>query len=77
MYIKINKKRLEIQELKTFKDRFKSLRFNFGKIDKAIKIPNKRVTNTVFFVQRFDLVITNKNEVMLYLEEAVKSERYF
>lgn len=77
MYIKINKKRLEIQELKTFKDRFKSLRFNFGKIDKAIKIPNKRVINTVFFVQRFDLVITNKNEVILYLEEAVKSERYF
>ena len=25
----------------------------------------------------FDLVITNKNEVILYLEEAVKSERYF
>ena len=41
------------------------------------KIPKKVYTNTVFFVQRFDLVITNKNEVILYLEEAVKSERYF
>ena len=77
MYTKINKKKIEIEELITFKQRLKSLRFNFKKLDHIVKIPNKRVVNTIFFVQYYDLVITNKNEVIIFLEENLLQDRYF
>ena len=77
MYTKINNTKIEIEELVTFKQRFKSLRFNFKELDHIVKIPNKRVINTIFFVRYYDLVITNKNEVIIFLEENLMQDRYF
>ncbi len=77
MYIKINGKQIKLEEKTSFKERFKSLKFSFNKLDHAIKFPKKRVLNTVFFVQRVDLVLTDKDDKIIYLEENVKSERYF
>lgn len=77
MYIKINGKQLKLEEKTTFKERFKSLKFNFNKLNHAIKFPKKKVLNTVFFVQKIDIVLTDKDEKIVYLEENVRSERYF
>ena len=77
MYIKINGKQIKLEERISFKERFKSLKFNFNKLNSAIKFPKKRIINTVFFVQRVDIALTDKDEKIVYLEENVKSERYF
>ena len=77
MYIKIKNKKIKLVEYTNFKERFKSLKFNFNKLDYGIKFPNKRVFNTIFFVQRVDICITDKDDTIIYLEENVKSERYF
>ena len=77
MYIKVKNKKLKLVELTTFKERFKSLKFNFKILDYAIKFPKKRVLNTVFFVQQIDIAITDKDDKIIYLEENVISERYF
>ena len=77
MYIKVNNKKLNLVELKTFKERFKSLKFNFETLNYAIKFPNKKVLNTIFFVQKVDVMITDKDEKIIYLENKVESERYF
>ena len=77
MYIKINGKQLKLEERITFKERFKSLRFNFNKLNHAIRFPKKRFINTVFFVQRVDIVLTDKDDKIVYLGENIRSERYY
>ena len=77
MYIKVKNKKLKLVELTTFKDRFKSLKFNFKILDYAIKFPKKRILNTIFFVQKIDIAITDKDDKIIYLDENVISERYF
>ncbi|MBQ6477091.1 MAG: hypothetical protein IJI43_01460 [Bacilli bacterium] len=77
MYIKVNNKKLNLVELKTFKERFKSLKFNFETLNYAIKFPNKRILNTIFFVQKVDVMITDKDDKIIYLKKNVRSEKYF
>ena len=77
MYIKVKNKKLKLVEFTTFKDRFKSLKFNFNKLDYAIKFPKKRILNTIFFVQKVDIMITDKDDKIISLKENVASERYF
>lgn len=77
MYLIINNKKLKIEELTTFKQKFKSLKFNFIQIDKAIKLTNKKLINTYFFCQKVDLVVTNKNEIIIYKEEKVPTEKMY
>ncbi len=77
MYIKINGKQLKLEERNSFKERFISLKFNFNKLDYAIKFPNKKFISTVFFVQRVDIVLTDKDDKIIYLEEDVRSEKYY
>ena len=60
MNLKINKKTYEVKEYNTFKLKFKSLRFVFEPLDFIIKIPNKKVANTYFFVQRVDICFTDE-----------------
>ena len=69
MYIKVKNKKLKLVELTTFKERFKSLKFNFKILDYAIKFPKKRVLNTVFFVQQIDIAITDKGPVVIEVND--------
>ena len=75
MYIKVKNKKIEIKELKTWKDRFKSLKFVLEPIDYGIKLPNKRWINTYFFCQRVDVCITNQDNIILELRSRIKSEK--
>lgn len=75
MNIKINNKNYEVVELTTFKDRFKSLKFHLEPLDCIIKIPNKKIANTYFFVQRVDVCFTDKKNRILKIYENVRTEK--
>lgn len=75
MYIKVKNKKIEIKELKTIKERFKSLKFELNVIDYGIKIPNKKIASTYFFCQKVDICFTDKDNKILYLYENIKSEK--
>lgn len=75
MYLKIKDKKIEIKELKTFKDKFKSLKFVFEPIDYGIKISNKHLASTYFFCQRIDICYTDNDNLITYLHENIKSEK--
>ena len=77
MYLKINGKQIKLEEKLTFSERFKSFRFQFDKLNYAIRFPKKKFINTVFFVQRVDIVLTDKDDKIVGIYENVKSEKYF
>ena len=78
MYLRVDKKKIEIKELLTLKDKIKSLRFNLYTIDYGIRRNNKKLASTYMFCQKVDICFTNKENVIIALYENVKPEkRYF
>ena len=75
MYLKVNNKKIRIQEAKTFKERFTSLKFQLKLLDYGIYFPHKHFLNTTFFCQRVDVCFTDKENKILYLHSNIKSER--
>lgn len=75
MYIMVKNKKIEIQELNTFKERFKSLKFYLEPLNFGIKIKNKKLASTYFFCQRVDICFTDKNNNIIALYENIKSEK--
>ena len=74
MYLKL-KKKIEIKEMKDFKEKWKSFRFYFDKIDYGLLYNKRRLANTYWFVQRVDICFTDENNIILDLLENVKSEK--
>lgn len=75
MYLKINKKKkLEVRELTKFRERLFTLQFIFEPIDYVVKIPKKRKTHTYFFFQRVDVLMTDKEEKIVWMMEKIKTE---
>ena len=77
MYLRIGFKKIEIKELKTFKEKLKSLRFNLHTIDYGILRTNKKLASTYFFCQRVDICFTDKENRIISLLENVKSEKRY
>lgn len=77
MYIMVNRKKIKIREVKGFKERFKSLKFEFKTLDYALKFSNVRWFDTYFFVQKIDICITNSNDIIVYMKSNVDTERWF
>ena len=75
MYLKIKNKKIEIKELKTFNERFKSLKFNLYTIDYGLFFPKKKLLDTTFYCQRVDACFTDDDNTILYLHSNVKSEK--
>ncbi len=75
MYLKVSKKKYEIHELSTFKERFKSIKFNLNTLDYVIYFPNKKILDTYFFCQKVDACFTDNDNKILYLHSNVKSEK--
>lgn len=76
MYLKLKKKKIQIRELKSFWERFKGLKFVLEPIDYGVCFPHKKFSTTNFLCQRIDIVLTDKDHTILYLQESVKSEKY-
>lgn len=77
MYLKVNNKKIRIYKLTNFFDRIKSLRFILEKVDYGIMFPKKRGITTVFLCQKIDIIMTDKENKILYIYKNVKSEKYF
>ena len=76
MYLKIKNKKIEIIELNKFSERFKGLKFVLEKIDYGVYFPNKRWISTNFLCQNIDVVLTDKNNLIISLIENIRSEKY-
>lgn len=76
MYIKIKNKKIKLQEANTFWERFKGLKFILEPIDYGIRFPHKKFSTTNFLCQRIDIVLTDKEDKILYLFNDVGTEKY-
>lgn len=75
MYIKIGKKKVKLVEANTFWERLKGLKFVLGPLDYGMRFPKKRSSNTNFLFERIDVILTDKNEKILYLYNFVGTEK--
>lgn len=76
MYLKTKDKNIELIEAKNIWQRFKSLKFVLEPINYGIKFPHKRFCNTNFLCQRIDIILTDKNDKILYMYENFGTEKY-
>lgn len=76
MYLKIKKKKIKITELVGFWNRFKGLKFVLDPIDYGVKFQKKKFVTTNFLCQKIDIVLTDKENNILYMYENFKTEKY-
>lgn len=76
MYLQVKRKKIKLIELTKFWDRFKGLKFVLKPIDYGIKFPKKKFVTTNFLCQKIDIVLTDKEDNILYMYENMKTEKY-
>lgn len=76
MYLKIKNKKIKIIEPLGFWNRFKGLKFILEPIDYGLKFSKKKFITTNFLCQRIDIVLTDKEDNILYMYENIKTEKY-
>ncbi len=76
MYLQVKRKKIKIIELKKFWDRFKGFKFYLEPITYGLKFPRKKFVTTNFLCQKIDVVLTDKEDNILYMVENMKSEKY-
>lgn len=75
MYIKIKTKKVKLVEANTFWERLKGLKFVLGPLDYGVRFPKKKSSNTNFLFEKVDVILTDKDETILYLFECVGTEK--
>lgn len=76
MYLKIKKEKIEIVELSTFWERFKSLKFMLEKLDYGILLNKRSFLSTYFFCQKIDAIFTDDKNEIIYVKKNLKSEKF-
>ena len=76
MYLQVKRKKFKLIELTKFWDRFKGLKFVFEPLNYAIRFPKKKFVTTNFLCQKIDIVLTDKEDNILYMYENMKTEKY-
>lgn len=76
MYLKVKNKKIKIFKLTKFSERFKGLKFVLDKVDYGLYFPNKKLISTNFLCQNIDIVLTNKDDIIVSIKENVKSEKW-
>lgn len=76
MYLQVKRKKIKLIELTKFWDRFKGLKFVFEPLNYAIRFPKKKFVTTNFLCQKIDIVLTDKEDNILYMYENMKTEKY-
>lgn len=76
MYIKIKNKNISLIEANTFWERFKGLKFVLGPLKYGVRFPNKKSSNTYFLFERVDVILTDKDEKILYILKNVGTEKH-
>ena len=77
MYLKVNNIKVPIKIKTTFKDKMKSFRFKFDEVKYALCFPNKRKINTYFYCLKFDIIMTDKDNVILNIFPNAPTESRF
>ncbi len=75
-YIIVNKKKIKIKTLSSFKDRIKSIRLVLDTIDEGYYFPKKKRINTYFFCQRVNIYQVDENNKILYCYLNCKTEKF-
>ena len=75
MYIKVKNKKIKIVEANTFWERLKGLKFVLGPLEYGVRFPKKKASNTNFLFERIDVILTDKDEKILYLIENLGTEK--
>ena len=75
MYIKVKTKKIKLVEANTFWERLKGLKFVLGPLDNGVRFPKKRSSNTNFLFEKIDVILTDKEDTILYLFENVGTEK--
>ena len=76
MYLQVKRKKIKLIELTKFWDIFKGLKFVFEPLNYAIRFPKKKFVTTNFLCQKIDIVLTDKEDNILYMYENMKTEKY-
>ena len=76
MYLQVKRKKIKLIELTGFWNRFKGLKFVLEPIDYGIKFPKKKFVTTNFLCQKIDIVLTDKEDNILYMYKNMKTEKY-
>lgn len=76
MYLQVKRKKIKIIELKGFWNRFKGLKFVLEPIDYGVKFTKKKFVTTNFLCQKIDIVLTDKEDNILYMYEKMNTEKY-
>lgn len=75
MYVIINDKKIEIEILKSFYQKLKGFMFQFETINKGFVFPKTNSIHTFFMFQKIDIVMTDKDNCILYMAENFDTER--
>lgn len=75
MYIKMKNKKVKLVEANTFWERLKGLKFVLGPLEYGVRFPKKKSSNTNFLFERIDVILTDKDEKILYLIENLGTEK--
>lgn len=76
MYIKTKNKKIKLIEANTFWERLKGLKFVLGPLEYGVRFPKKKSSNTNFLFERVDVILTDKEEKILYLYSNVGTEKW-
>ncbi len=75
MKLIVNKKKINIEKVDGFFNRFKLMRFKFETLDIGYLLTKRKYLNTYLYCQRVDVVMTDKDNKILYLYSNLKSEK--
>lgn len=75
MKLIIQKRKLKINKIDSFWNRFKCMKFKLETLKEAYLFENKKYISTYFFCQKVDIIMTDENNNITYLSEKVKSEK--
>ena len=74
-YIILDKNKIQIKTLTTFKERIKSFRFYLKDMNYGLCFPKKKMINTYFFCQKVDIIVADKNNNILAIYQDLKTEK--
>ena len=75
MKLQLKTKKLTIHKVNGFWERFKTLKFNLSILKDGIVFEKKKYLSTYFFCQKVDVIMTDIDQKILYMYEAIRSEK--
>ena len=75
MKLIINNNKINIEKIDGFFNRFKLMKFRLEKLENGFLLSKRNFLNTYLYCQKVDVIMTDKNNKILYLYSNLKSEK--